>query len=89
MAENIGGIKSDGPAYKRILIEPHPGGRLTRAETSYQSIRGEIATAWTRQDGTLSLNVTIPAITTATWSCRTPAPTPSPRAADLSPRSRT
>ena len=30
MVENIGGIKSDGPAYKQILIEPHPGGRLTQ-----------------------------------------------------------
>ena len=29
MVENIGGIKSDGPAYKQILIEPHPGGALT------------------------------------------------------------
>ena len=31
MVENIGGIKSDGPAYKHIVIEPQPGGRLTHA----------------------------------------------------------
>ena len=43
MVENIGGIKSDGPAYKQIIIEPHPGGRLTHAKTSYKSIHGEIA----------------------------------------------
>ena len=49
MVENIGGIQSDGPAYKHIVIEPHPGGPLTHAETSYQSIRGEIATAWTNR----------------------------------------
>ena len=66
MVENIGGIRSDGPAYKQIVIEPHPGGRLTHAETSYQSIRGEIATVLDQQDGTLTLNVTIPANTTAT-----------------------
>jgi alpha-L-rhamnosidase len=65
MVENIGGIRSDGPGYKRIVIEPHPGGRLTHAETSYQSIRGEIATAWEKRDGKLSLEVRIPANTTA------------------------
>ena len=81
MVENIGGIKSDGPAYKQILIEPHPGGRLTHAETSYQSIRGEIATAWTKEGGKLTLNVTIPANTTATVILPPPDQTPSPRAA--------
>ena len=66
MVENIGGIKSDGPAYKQILIEPHPGGRLTHAETWYQSIRGQIATSWIKEGETLSLIATIPANTTAT-----------------------
>ena len=35
MAENIGGIRSDGPAYKKIVIEPHPGDRLKSARVSY------------------------------------------------------
>jgi alpha-L-rhamnosidase len=65
MVENIGGIRSDGPGYKRIVIEPHPGGRLTHAETSYKSIRGEIATAWNVTTSRLSLDVTIPSNTTA------------------------
>ncbi len=66
MVENIGGIKSDGPAYKHIVIEPKPGGRLTRAETSYQSIRGPITTTWMKEGEKLSLDATIPANTTAT-----------------------
>ena len=66
MVENIGGIKSDGPAYKQILIEPQPGGRLTHAETSYQSIRGQIATSWIKEGETLSLDASVPANTTAT-----------------------
>jgi alpha-L-rhamnosidase len=66
MVENIGGIKSDGPAYKQIVIEPHPGGRLSHADTSYRSIRGEITTAWNEKNGKLTLYVTIPANTTAT-----------------------
>ncbi|MBN1443745.1 MAG: family 78 glycoside hydrolase catalytic domain, partial [Planctomycetes bacterium] len=31
MVETIGGIRSDGPAYKSIVIAPHPGGKLTSA----------------------------------------------------------
>jgi len=66
MVENIGGIRSDGPAYKRIGIAPQPGGRLDWASTSYKSIRGEIATRWEKKAGKLTLGVTIPANTTAT-----------------------
>ena len=66
MVENIGGIKSDGPAYKHIVIEPQPGGHLTRAQTSYQSIRGAISTSWIKEGDKLSLDVSIPANTTAT-----------------------
>ncbi len=66
MVENIGGIKSDGPAYKRIMIAPDPGDRLTHAAITYRSVRGEISSAWTRADGAFTLNVTIPANTTAT-----------------------
>jgi alpha-L-rhamnosidase len=65
MVENIGGISSDGSAYKKIVIAPHPGGNLTRAETSYKSIRGEIATAWRLEGAKLRLDVLIPANTTA------------------------
>ena len=61
MVENIGGIKCDGPAYKQILIEPQTTGPLTHAETSYQSIRGPIATSWTKAGQTLTLDVNIPA----------------------------
>jgi len=65
MVENIGGIRSDGPAYKHIVIEPRLDPSLSWAKTSYKSIRGEIASNWTRNDGVLSLEVTVPANTTA------------------------
>ncbi|HKI21590.1 MAG TPA: family 78 glycoside hydrolase catalytic domain, partial [Isosphaeraceae bacterium] len=68
MVENIGGIKSDGPAYKHITIAPRLDPNLSWARTSYKSIRGEIATSWTRNDAYLTLEVTIPANTTATIS---------------------
>ena len=66
MAENIGGIRSDGPAYKHIVIAPQPDRQLTSATTAYDSIRGHIATDWQQADGKLILKVTIPANTTAT-----------------------
>ncbi len=65
IVENIGGIRSDGPAYEKILIAPHFDPKLTWARTSYNSIRGPIATSWTRNDDWITLDVTIPANTTA------------------------
>ena len=61
----VGGIRPDTPSFKRIVIQPIPGGGLTFAKTQYESIRGRIATDW-RQDGdTFSLQVEIPPNTTA------------------------
>ena len=66
MFRTISGIDTDGPAYKRIVIRPQPGGRLSWAKTSYDSIQGRIATAWRLDGDTLRLDVTIPVNTTAT-----------------------
>ncbi|XHR31029.1 MAG: glycoside hydrolase family 78 protein [Chthoniobacteraceae bacterium] len=66
MLENIGGIRSNGPAYGRIIIAPQLDQKLTHAEASYDSIRGRIETRWSKQGGQLSLTTTIPPNTTAT-----------------------
>jgi len=66
MFRTIGGIDTDGPGFKKIIIRPQPGGRLHWAKTNYNSINGKIATAWRIHDSRLLLNVTIPANTTAT-----------------------
>jgi alpha-L-rhamnosidase len=66
MVENIGGIRSDGPAYKRITIAPELDPALSWARASYRSTRGEIATSWTHNGPLLTLEVSIPANTTAT-----------------------
>ncbi|MCX7824684.1 MAG: glycoside hydrolase family 78 protein [Verrucomicrobiae bacterium] len=66
MVENIGGIRNDAPAYKKIVIAPTPGGKLTSADVRYDSIRGRIKTAWKKSGDKLTLDVTIPANTTAT-----------------------
>ena len=65
MVENIGGIRTDGPAYKNIVLAPQPGGKLTSAATVYHSIRGPIGTNWKLRNGELSLRVAIPPNTSA------------------------
>jgi alpha-L-rhamnosidase len=66
MFKTISGIDTEGPAYKHIVIHPRPGGRLTWAKTSYKSIHGQISTDWQVKGQTFTLNITIPANTTAT-----------------------
>ena len=62
----VAGIDTDGPGYKRIIIHPKPGGGFSHAKAGYESIHGQIESDWKIKDGTFTLNVTIPANTTAT-----------------------
>ncbi|MFA7691289.1 MAG: family 78 glycoside hydrolase catalytic domain [Candidatus Hydrogenedentales bacterium] len=62
----IAGIRLETPGFKRIRIEPVPGGGLTNASMLYQSIRGTILSSWRIEDGQFFLDVDIPANTTAT-----------------------
>ena len=62
----VGGIRPASPGFKTILIDPTIANGLTWARTSYNSIHGQIATSWKLQNHKLSLEVTIPANTTAT-----------------------
>lgn len=66
MVENIAGIRSDGPAYKHLIIAPQPGGKLTNAKTRYDSVRGDILSEWKRDGQKVTFHIKIPANTTAT-----------------------
>ena len=61
----VGGINPAGPGYKTILIQPVPGTGLTWANTSYNSTRGLISTAWTNTGSAFNLAVVVPPNTTA------------------------
>jgi alpha-L-rhamnosidase len=74
MVENLGGIRSDGPAYNHIVIAPQLDPALTFADTTFDSIHGPIETHWSRQGKGLRLKVSIPPNTTAT--VRLPGVTP-------------
>jgi len=62
----VAGIDTDGPGYKRVIIKPMPGGGLDYAKASYRSINGKIVSDWRINGDIFTLNVTIPANTTAT-----------------------
>lgn len=64
----IAGIdtKEDAPGYRQIIIRPHPGGSITQATANLLTYYGNIRSSWQLQNGQLSLDVEIPANTTAT-----------------------
>jgi alpha-L-rhamnosidase len=62
----VAGIEMDASGYKRIVIRPQPGGGMTYAGATYDSIAGKIESCWRIDCGEFELDVTIPANTTAT-----------------------
>jgi len=64
----LAGINPDlaAPGFKHFIIKPNVVGDLTSARGEYNSIRGKIVSDWKVADGQFSLNLTIPANTTAT-----------------------
>ena len=59
------GINSLSDAFKKIEIKPQPTNDLKWAKGSYSSIRGQISSDWSIEDGLMRLSVSIPANTSA------------------------
>ncbi len=68
MFDTVAGIGADPerPGFKGIVIHPRPGGGMTFAHATYDSLRGPIASEWRLDGGALALKTTIPANATAT-----------------------
>ena len=62
---NVAGILWGDAGYKHTVIPPHLGD-LTSARASFHSMYGPIVSAWRRESGRFTLDVTIPPNTTAT-----------------------
>lgn len=64
----IGGIRqtSGSNGYENILIEPGIAGDIKWAETTYNSVHGEIGVSWKIEEANLSLRVRIPVGSKAT-----------------------
>lgn len=65
---DLAGIQPDvaGPGFKRIVIRPAVVGDLDWVRASYATPQGRVASAWRRDGDRLTLEVTVPANTTAT-----------------------
>ena len=77
MMSRAAGIDWDpaDPGYRHILLRPTPGDGLTYAQASLNSLRGLIKCAWHKgKNGTLTVDVTIPANTYATLFIPSRAP---------------
>ncbi|MBN1876734.1 MAG: glycoside hydrolase family 78 protein [Anaerolineae bacterium] len=61
----VAGIELDPntPGYKRVLIHPQPGGGLTYASATLDSMYGRIESKWILEDEHFQLTVTLPANT--------------------------
>lgn len=68
MYRSILGINNDPaePGYRHFFIEPVPGGSLTFAKGSYNSIAGKIEVSWRKNGNEFYLDVTVPANCSAT-----------------------
>ncbi|MFT3949516.1 MAG: family 78 glycoside hydrolase catalytic domain [Agriterribacter sp.] len=68
MHNTIIGINYDEtqPGYRHFILTPTPGGSLTWAKGSYKAITGNISVSWKKDAGVLTVEVDIPANTTAT-----------------------
>lgn len=63
----VAGIEPDAaaPGFKRFVIKPSLVGNLTWAKAHFDSLYGRIESSWRLEQGTLQLDVVIPANTTA------------------------
>lgn len=61
----MAGIEPAAAGFERVLIRPIIGGGLTHVSAEYDSIRGKITSAWRLAGDTLTLDITIPANTSA------------------------
>ena len=54
------GIRPAAPGFKKIRIQPVPGGGLTWAKAAYESVQGQILSSWKIQGNKFSLHVETP-----------------------------
>lgn len=64
----IAGIRPDPahPGFERFFISPRVDGPLTWASATHESVHGTIASSWSNDEDGLTLEITVPANTTAT-----------------------
>ena len=61
----LSGLRLVEPGYKKFAVAPQFIKGITHAELSYESVYGTIRTAWRCEKGTITVDLTVPANTTA------------------------
>jgi alpha-L-rhamnosidase len=59
-------IDPEIPGYKKIMFHPQPGGGLTQAQASIETLYGRVSSGWTIASGRFTYKITVPPNTTAT-----------------------
>ncbi|WP_436775971.1 glycoside hydrolase family 78 protein [Yinghuangia sp. YIM S09857] len=62
----VGGLAPVEPGYRTMRVAPRPGGGLTHATVTHDTVRGRASVAWRIEDTHVSIDVTVPADTKAT-----------------------
>jgi alpha-L-rhamnosidase len=60
------GTDPDQPGYRHVIIHPRPGGGLTSARATHESMYGSISSGWELEGDAMTMNVEIPANASAT-----------------------
>ncbi len=68
MYEYLAGIRTDPeqPGFRHAIIRPYPVAGLNFVKASHKTMYGPLASSWKRDNGTFTLDVTVPVNTTAT-----------------------
>jgi alpha-L-rhamnosidase len=68
MYEYLAGMRTDpeGPGFRHSVIHPYAAGDLTFVKAAHQTMYGQLASSWKREKGKFTLDVIVPANTTAT-----------------------
>lgn len=59
------GLDAATPGYKIIKIAPQPGEGITYAKASYETLYGQVASGWSIENGSIRVDIKVPANTTA------------------------
>ena len=66
MFAGVAGLGADRPGFAHVVVHPRPGGDVTFADATYDSIRGPVAVHWGLDGHAVHLAVTVPPNVTAT-----------------------
>jgi alpha-L-rhamnosidase len=68
MYEYLAGMRTDPekPGFRHAIIRPYPAGDLTFVKGTHKTMYGALNSSWKRDKGVFTLDVTVPANTTAT-----------------------